>query len=342
VASLSAAVDGTVNNGTTGKPQAGATVALYRLGGANGMEFVSQTKTDAAGKFTLNSEVEGPSLLQTYHGAVTYSHMLSPGAPSSGLQLEVFDASKQPGDAKVVQHMVLFEPGAGQLLITESYIYLNNGKVTYNDPDGGTLKFYLPPAAKGIVDVKATAPKGMPLTRKAEKTRQPNVYKIDFPIKPGETRIDLTYLTPFTENGTYEGKVLYPGGGPTRIVVPQGVSIKSAELQPLGEEPRTKAAIYDLKGTSFKVELAGNGSLRGGQQRESAGDDTGSSGPAIQQIMPQTFQGVDPQAGLLEKIMAVKWILLLFFAILTLGFILMYRAQAPATVKGANERGSRR
>ena len=60
------------------------------------------------------------------------------------------------------------------------------------DAANGTLHFYLPPEAKGIVSVTINAPGGMPIQRPAEKTNQPNVYKVSYPIKPGETRFDVS------------------------------------------------------------------------------------------------------------------------------------------------------
>ena len=51
----SAAVDGTVTNRTTGKPQPGATVTLYKLG-QNGLESIESVKSDAAGKFRIDQK----------------------------------------------------------------------------------------------------------------------------------------------------------------------------------------------------------------------------------------------------------------------------------------------
>ena len=43
-----------MTNRTTGKPQPGATVALYKLGTQNGLELIDQAKSDAQGNFTIN------------------------------------------------------------------------------------------------------------------------------------------------------------------------------------------------------------------------------------------------------------------------------------------------
>ena len=315
-----AAIDGTVINQTLGKPQAGATVTLYKLGQA-GPEQIESVKSGADGKFHITQDATGPGprLVQAAYGDVTYNHILPPGSPSDNVAVDVYESSKRPGDAKIEQHAILFEPARGQLMVSEWYIFRNTGKVTYNDVDGGTLRFFLPPAADGAVKVNATAPQGMPVPQAAEKTRSANIYKVAFAIKPGETRIDVTYHVPFNAPGTFVGKLLE--NAPTRLVVPHGVTLKGDGIQALGQEPQTKAAIYDVKGPDFKIEIAGTGSM---QQADEASDDSGGSGATFEQIPPRVYG-------------KMTWILVLAFAILTLGFILLCRAQVPATAQPAAE-----
>ena len=304
-----AAVDGTVINQTTGKPQAGATVTLYKLGGA-GMESLESVKSDARGAFTINQTPQGPHLIQTAFDGVTYNHMLPPGSPTSGIQLEVYNATKkQPPNAKVSQHMVLLEPNESALLVNETIVFENTAKLAYNDPDGGTLKFYLPEAAGGQVRVTCTAPQGMPIQQKAEKTSQANVYAVGFPVKPGETRFDLTYQMPFTSPGEFSGRIMHKEGL-TRLVAPQGVAIKGENLKLEGQEPRTQASVYTVTAPDYKIQIEGTGSLRG--PTASSDDD---SRPTIQQILPRLYDRVYLVLGLA-------------FAILAVGFILFYRREA--------------
>jgi len=313
-----AAIDGTVINQTTGKPQPGATVTLYKLGQA-GPEQIESVKSGADGKFHIAQDAQGPGprLVQAAYEEVTYNRILPPGSPADNVTVNVYNSSKEQGAATVSQHMVLVEPVRGQLMVSEIFAFQNSSKVTYNDVDGGTLKFFLPPAANGAVEVKATAPQGMPLAQAADKTSTPNVYKVAFPIKPGETRIDIGYTLPFTQPGTFEGKLLYQGG-PTRLVAPSGVTITGDGIRSLGQEPRTQATIYEVKASNFKVEISGTGSMRQAEGAES----NDSSGPSIDQIPPKIYG-------------SMKWILVLSFGILTLGFILLYRARVPQTVAAA-------
>jgi len=320
------AVDGTVINRTTGQPQAGATVTLYKLGQA-GMESIQSVKSGAEGKFAIDQPVQGgPHLIQTAFDGVVYNNILPPGTASTGLSLDVYNSSKQPGDAKIARHFLIFQPTGGQMQVSEGFQFSNNGKMTYNDPEGGTLKFYLPAAAKGKVQVKATAPHGMPIDTEADRTKQADVYKVGFPIKPGETDFQISYTVPYDSGAVYEGKLLGKTEEPTLLVVPNGITIKGEGLESRGQEPRSQASIYSVKTATYKVEIAGVAPV-------ASSDDSSDSdnGPSFEEVSPKILQ------------QNMKWILALAFGILALGFMVLYRAQPTSqpTAKGPNDRGRR-
>jgi hypothetical protein len=151
----------------------------------------------------------------------------------------------------------------------------------------------------------------MPIDRAAEKTSTPNVYKIDFPVKPGETRFDVTYSTTLDGTGTFAGKVLH-GGGPVRFVAPAGVTLKSDSLRLLGQEPTTQASVFELKGADFTVQVEGTGSLQ-----STAGAAEEEEGAGMQQIRPSVYDRFYPVLGLA-------------LLILLIGFLLLYRRMTLA------------
>ncbi|MBI3208907.1 MAG: hypothetical protein HYZ37_08395 [Candidatus Solibacter usitatus] len=301
---LCAAVDGTVINRTTGQPQGGATVSIYKLGEA-GMESLETVKSDAAGKFQFQmTPGPGPHLIQAAFEAVTYNKMMPPGTPRTNIVVEVFHSQAKPGDAKVTQHMLLFEPFDGKLVVSENIVYENNGKLTYNDP-AGTVKVHLPEATGGKARIMCTAPNGMPIERTPGATKSAGIYSVDFPIKPGETRFQVTYEVPLPSPAVFKGKILHKEGT-TRLVTPRGVSLKGEGLTELGREPATQAAIYNLTAKDFQVEIEGTGSLR---EPAASGDD---EGPGIKEVMPRVYT-------------KLPVVLALAFAILLLGFVAHYR-----------------
>jgi hypothetical protein len=312
---LMAAIEGTVVNGTTGKPQAGASVQLTSMG-QDGMSPLGAARTGTDGKFRIDKPAEGAVLLQVTHAGVTYSQMLMPGSPTTGIEAAVYESSAKPGAAEVLEHVVLLQPGAGQVTVNETVIFRNSGKVTYNDPANGTLRLYIPGEAKDEVRVMARAPQGMPVARQAVKTNQPNVYKIDFPIKPGETSFDWTYSAPLATPAVLAGKLLH-SGGVLRLVAPPGVTLSGSGVARVGEEPQSKAQIYSAQGPEYKVQIEGSGELRatGAAPAEQAQEEA-DSGPAISQILPPAYD-------------SLYWTLGLAGAILALGFALLYRRESP-------------
>jgi hypothetical protein len=222
--------------------------------------------------------------VEAAYGGVTYSAMLPPGAPANNVQLEIYDSSTKPGAARVAQHMVLLEPAGAQLAVSETFFLDNTGNVAWHDPENGTLRFYVPEAGKGSMRVMATAPQGMPVQRAAQAANPAGVYKLNFPIKPGETRIDVSYTVPFTAPGPFSGRTMAQGV-PTRIVVPNGVTLTGEGLKPLGSEPSTQAAIFETAAQAFQVNIQGSGALRAAATGEA--EDEG--GPSIQEILPRVY-----------------------------------------------------
>lgn len=304
-----AAVDGVVINRTTGKPQPGVSVTLVQLGA--GMKTAGTTKTDAKGAFHLDTAVEGaaPYLLQSLHEGVSYSKMLQPGAPTTGIEAEVFDASAKPVETAVTQHMILLEPSDKGLGVNESIIYQNSGKQTFANP-AGTLHFYVP-SGSGDVAVQVKGPGGMPITKPAEKGKQPNEYTVNYPVKPGETTFNIGYsLSPTT---TFESKILH-GGGPVRIVVPKGVTLAGDKLTSLGVEPKTQATIYEVKGSAYKAEISGTGSLRAAAEAAQAPAATDAPDDKIDEVKPRIYT-------------RLYWVLGFVSAFLMIGFAILYRSQ---------------
>ncbi len=317
------AVDGTVINQTTGKPAGNATVTLYKLGQA-GPEAIESVHTDAQGKFqTKENPQGGPYNLQATYDGVTYAHILPPGSATSGITLDVYNASKQAGEAKAAQHFFLLQPSPGQMVVDEVFSYENTGKTSYNDPENGTLKFYLPPDAKGQVKVEAKAPGGMPIAQLAQKTGKPDTYKVDFPIKPGQTQFTITYQIPYTSPGRFGSRDLV-GAPEMLLVTPQGVTIKGDGVEFNRQGPQN-ASIYTVKKARFEIEVSGAMQPSETQQGEES-----SAGPSLEQVMPKLFSQVSGSANILVMLNSVKWILLLAFGVLGLGFILLYHQQEPA------------
>ncbi len=307
IAPAFAAVDGVIVNGSTGKPEPNITVLLIQPTQA-GMKNLGTTKSDAEGKFSFDSnDAAGPRLIQAIYQGVQYNKMVPPGMPSTGIQVPVYPSTNKAGAAKVTQHFIVLQPGDKDMTVSEGLLYEGPPDATYNDPVNGSVRFYVPPEAQGLGSVTVNPAGGMPIQRPALKTKEPGIYKVDYPIHPGETRFDINYTVPMANPMIFTDKEIHPEAS-SNLVVPSGVTAKSDDLELAGTEPKTQASIYRIKNPNFKVEVAGTGLLQ--EQSEGSSDDNGQ--PQVTEVKPRIYD-------------SMYWILGMSFAILGLGSVLLAR-----------------
>jgi len=303
------AVDGVVVNATTGKPQSGVAVNLVQPS-QNGMVQLGNTTTDAQGQFKIDKQIPpGPGLLQATYQGTTYNQIITPGMSTTGVQLKVYDATKKAGIARTVEHLILLEPGADRLRISETFVVGNDSNLTYNDPAKGSIQFFLPPATDGNAQVIITAPGGMPIPRPALKTPVAGIYKVDYPVKPGETRMDVSYTVPATNK--FSGKIVGSDAA-THLVTPGTVNVTGDGIELAGREPQTQANIYNLTGLDYNLLIEGIGSLRPDDSAGAAGPGDDGGSPQVEIKKPRIYA-------------QLPWVLSLAFAILALGGTMLYR-----------------
>ncbi|HZS57175.1 MAG TPA: carboxypeptidase-like regulatory domain-containing protein [Bryobacteraceae bacterium] len=312
--SLYAAIDGTVVNRTTGKPEPGVSITLVKPG-QGGMRTIGTTVSDNAGHFVFARDEPGggPQLLQASYKGVNYNKLMTPNIPTSNVELEVFEATKSPAVARVAQRMLVIEPNSSQIAVSETVMIQNDSNTTFTNPESGELRFYLPPAANGQVRINAQTSQGMPLPRPAEKTNETDVFKVDFPIKPGETEFDINYVLPAGSPFTFHGRVVGVKGmpsGPLRLIAPPGVTFSGTDIQQIGTEPKTQATIYNVTAPDlFSFDIAGTGSLH--QQSTDTEDDA--DRPQVTEGNPQIYAHMG-------------WLLTLAFGILAVGLAFLFRS----------------
>jgi hypothetical protein len=312
---LMAEISGVVTNDTTGTPQAGVVVNLIHPG-ENGMQTLGTSKTDADGKFSIDQPVPPPpALLQATYQDTQYNQVLPPGAPSTGVRLSVYNATSVASQASISQqHLVVLEPTGDAVRVNETFLVQNTGKTTLLDPVKGSVQFFLPKAAQGSTKVTVEAPNGMPITRAPEKTAQADVFKVGYPVKPGETVYEVAYVLPASK--TFTGMLL--SKNPLLLVTPEAVrlsgpGIKEEGIKELGQNG-TRARVYEVSaaaGTSYEASIDGIGTLQtGGGEAEQQNEDDGSP---------------KPTAGNARLYQRLPWVLGLSFSILGLGGVLLYR-----------------
>ncbi len=316
---LLGAIEGVVMNGTTGLPQSGVVVNLVHPSADQGMQTLGTAKSDATGEFKIDQALPSPpALLQGVYQLATYTLFLQPGAPTAGLRFVVYDATAKSADVKLDQHMLMIEPTADALRVTEVFQLSNAGKTTLLDPEQGSIRFFLPEnAQKATVNIEA--PGGMPISRPPEKTRQAGVFKETYPVKPGDaTNYEVTYSLPAAQK--LSGKTF--GDAPVTLVTGPSVTLTGDKITPRGQDPKLHAHIYQVPsstaGAAFEVSIEGTGTIR---------TDAADSGSGAQQPQEETGQP-EPLAGPARVYDRLYWVLGLTFGLLAVGGTLLYRRGA--------------
>ena len=323
-APLSAAIQGTVINATTGQPVPRVPVSLIKFGGAQGMAPVRELNTDAQGRFSFDEALLGSGsqpvhgMLRTEHEGISYTKMVVPDTNLNDIRIEVYDIAA--GETlKPEMSALLFEPGPDKTVVNQFFQFTNGTSPprTFSDADRGTLQFYLPPSTGGSVTVRATGPARMPLPSSATKTDREDIYKVDFPLKPGDNLIELTYSVPAADAENFTSRILYDDVE-TRFVIPEGVSVEAQGLELIGQEPQSQASIYQYKGGGeFSLRISGQGRL--GREAPAGG---GGGGNEIR-IAPA------PVAK------ELWWVIAITAAILGIGFYNLLSSKPLAAVAGA-------
>jgi 5-hydroxyisourate hydrolase-like protein (transthyretin family) len=240
---LAESITGVVTNKTTNKPAAGDDVVLIRL--AQGMQEASRTKTDAKGRFTLDvpSGDNGIHLVRVTHDKANYFRPAPPGTQS--VEVEVYNAAaKVKGVSSEADVMRLQTDESGKALhIVENFFVKNESDPPLTQFSDRPFEFYLPDGAV-VEGSAALAPGGMPVQASPVPLGEPNHFAFIFPIRPGETRFQITYRLPYSGSLKFAPRVTMPTDT-IAIMMPKSMTFKpgpSAPYTPVTEE--TTAQTY--------------------------------------------------------------------------------------------------
>jgi hypothetical protein len=321
-------VKGTVTNGTTGKIAVGVDVILIELQG--GMQTVENTKTDDKGEyhFTYPQLGVGPMLIRVVYKGVNYHQPAVPG--KDDIPVEIYEPTNDARAFSVDSRFLVFEPKDSSLIVGEEYDIENHTQppMTFSHA-GGSFSFYLPPNGQ-LQQVSALGPGGMPV-QQGTIDRGNNVQSIDFPFRPGQNNIRVSYTLPYAGNQATVHTVSPYAAKRVLIVLPPTMQVLSAGFSPAGAEQgfnvysRDSVAANDpvdisISGTAPPPEAAANGG-------NGSGDEAGGGG---ENSAPVPTGEIVP-----SRIDNVKWIVIACFAaIFALGAVMLLRRTLPFEREG--------
>ena len=163
-----------------------------------GMQEAARTKTDARGRFKLEIPAgdNGIHLVRVAHDKANYFRPAPPGTES--VEVEVFNAAAKVKGVSTeadVMHMQTDESGK-VLHVVENFFVKNESNPPLTQFSDRPFEFYLPEGAV-VEGSAALAPGGMPVQASPVPLGDANHYAFIFPIRPGETRFQISFRLPY-------------------------------------------------------------------------------------------------------------------------------------------------
>jgi hypothetical protein len=275
---MAATLNGTVKNGTTGRPVPGAEVVLMEL--QQGMVPVAKVKTDARGRFHFANSALGqePMLLETSYGGVSYYQPIAPDDATG--TIVVYERTSDPKAITVASRAIVFQPNGANLQVEEQFLVENQTKppVAYY-VNTGTFTFSLPESAQlGRVSTW-TATSNMPTLQNpidAPKNRK----ALDWAFRPGKSIVKIDYLLPYASNqATIRTRSPYSATH-VFLAVPPGIQLSSDGFDRIGSQDG-----YDIYGhqslpaeTALVISISGTASTSSAPNASTASADSADTG----------------------------------------------------------------
>ncbi len=339
-AAYCASIHGIVTNGTTGQPQAGVTVTLLKL--EQGMVEIGKATSDTAGRFSIEAPPPAaniPYLVRGTYQEVAYHAGARDAA--ADVHVQVYEKTLDRNAVHWVAEQVIVEPRPGRLMVAEVYTLQNNTQKTLaaSGADKDTFHFV---AAKGTVSsltMAISGPSQMPL-RQVATEHDDGSYGVEFPIRPGETKVEVSYQLPYSGSFNFEkpaAKSLVGGKPDVTVIAPMnGVTLFGAGLTKSRDEAAQGATFYAW--TSNKpLAFALNGTLPEDPAAAGAGGSQVSAPPggasANGRDAPPPLAGQASQEDIATMenqnfVFQLRWkILIVLGTALALGLAYLYRGK---------------
>jgi hypothetical protein len=254
-------IEGSVVNGTTGKPDPGAQVVLFASAGEQ-----ARTTTDEKGNFKIAArsslDPHSPVVLQVTHDGVEYFQEVAAGRSA---KVMVYDATGKPDGVSGCLSILQFQVKDNVLQVTELHALNNtsNPPATRVSPDN--LVISVPEGAK-LDPALVSGPDGGALrVSLVPALGQQGRYKVDFPLKPGMTKYAITYQVPFNGELVFRRRPQYAMKR-IGVIVPDSMrfhSLGPAIFQSVADQPGTRENVIESLAANqgFAFKLSGTGGL---------------------------------------------------------------------------------
>jgi len=253
-------LEGTVVNGTTGRPVPNQKVQLL-VGGA-GMREASTSVTDSSGKFSLTpARDEGGAffLIQTVFQGVNYRSRVEASSPT---RLTVYDATDSMPGLRIRSARVVVEAAGTSARVQEFFAIENSSDPpkTFNNA-GGTFRFRL---GKNVQSPTAAVlgQMNMPIPVAIQDGASEGELLINHALQPGPTVVMIAYEADYGSGSlAVASSVTYPIGRAELLVTPASLAVESTLFHEAGVDSSTGLKKYEAAdvapGTTLAARVSG-------------------------------------------------------------------------------------
>jgi hypothetical protein len=184
----------------------------------------------------------------------------------------------------------------GGLHVVENYFVRNDSKPAMTQLSKRAYEIYLPAGAK--IDASAAmGPAGMPVASSPIPTGEPGQYAFVFPIRPGETRFQVSYHLPYSGSLALSERVALPTENFV-VMLPKSMQFtpRGGEFQPVPDSVTSQTFVRKGVSVEQPVEftIAGTGSMP--REAQGAGPE-GQAGQAAAASGQGGATAAQPDAG---------------------------------------------
>jgi hypothetical protein len=273
-------ITGTVTNRTNNKPAAGDPVVLIRL--AQGMQESTHTTTDAKGHYTLEVPDDGLHLVRVTHDKANYFQPAPAGTTTVDLDVYSSSPSVKGVTTEAVVMRIQSDASGANLRVVENFFIINKSKPEMTQFSNEPFDFYLPEGAV-VEGSAALAPGGMPVQAAPVPLGEKGKFTFLFPLRPGETRFQVSYHVPYSGSLNLDPKVTQ-ATDTVAIMLPKSMTFTPVAGSPYSAvndevDAQTFVARSVTPAQPVAFTLSGKGELPRDTQNPATGGQT-SSGPA--------------------------------------------------------------
>lgn len=260
------------------------------------MQEASRTKTDSRGHFTLDVPDQGLHLVRVTHDKASYFRPAPQGTQS--VEIDVYNAAAKvegvSGEADVMR--IQTDESGKSLHVVENFFVKNDSNPPRTQFSDHAFEFYLPGGAV-VEGSAALSPGGMPVQASPVPLGDANHYAFVFPVRPGETRFQITYRLPYSGSFKFVPRVAMPTDT-IAIMMPKSMTFTagpSAPYAPVTEETTAQTYVARSVAPSQALDFTVAGSGQMPRDTEAAAT---TRGEATQPAAGATATDTRPGGGL--------------------------------------------